>query len=265
VRLMWTQVADLHELGGRYWDRTSDLLGVNYRRQRAWSAPGQHSEPLTVRRHPQRSAETRGCCCTSLLYITVSHRRASARPAGASRARARPALVNPGCPVQPGARWVHGSSDEQLVDAPPLAEAWPRLLEVTADRTVLGYNAEFDHDTVIRHALRDGLDLRHLLDTHRWSCLMSQRPAWLMRHSWLLLGGGHRARADCEVAIELLAAMTAPALQPKADADKQPDQACLTCRDVNLKRRRPPPAATVAKAGRRTRGDAAAALGQRPN
>jgi hypothetical protein len=24
-----TQVPELHELGGRYWDRTSDLLGVN--------------------------------------------------------------------------------------------------------------------------------------------------------------------------------------------------------------------------------------------
>jgi hypothetical protein len=29
VRLMTTRVADLQGLGGRYWDRTSDLLGVN--------------------------------------------------------------------------------------------------------------------------------------------------------------------------------------------------------------------------------------------
>src|SRR5215469_16448270 len=82
-----TQVADLHELGGRYWDRTSDLLGVNYRPKRAWSVPRQHSESLSVRRRPQRSAETRGCCCISLLYISVSHRRASTRPAVARRIR----------------------------------------------------------------------------------------------------------------------------------------------------------------------------------
>jgi Exonuclease len=50
-------------------------------------------------------------------------------------------LIDPGCPVQPGARRVHGISDEQLAGAPPLAEVWPRLLEITADRTVLAYNA----------------------------------------------------------------------------------------------------------------------------
>jgi DNA polymerase III epsilon subunit-like protein len=125
-------------------------------------------------------------------------------------------LVNPGCPVEPGARWVHGISDEQLADAPPLTEVWPRLLEVTANRTVLAYNAEFDHDTVIRHARRDGLDPGHLGDASRWSCLMTRRTAWLMRHRWLPLSGGHRARGDCEVAFGLLAAMTAPAYQPKA-------------------------------------------------
>ena len=31
-------------------------------------------------------------------------------------------LVNPGCPVQPAARWVHGIDDDQLAGAPPLAE-----------------------------------------------------------------------------------------------------------------------------------------------
>ena len=50
-------------------------------------------------------------------------------------------LVNPGCPVQPAARWVHGIGDDQLASSPPLAEVWPRLLEATAGRTVLAYNA----------------------------------------------------------------------------------------------------------------------------
>jgi DNA polymerase-3 subunit epsilon len=76
-------------------------------------------------------------------------------------------------------------------------------------------NAEFDHDTVVRHARRDGLDPGHLADTSRWSCLMNRRTAWLMRHRWLPLGGGHRAREDCQVAFDLLASMTAPAHQPK--------------------------------------------------
>jgi DNA polymerase III epsilon subunit-like protein len=125
-------------------------------------------------------------------------------------------LVNPGCPVHPQARWVHGISDADLADAPPLAEVWPRLLAVTAGRSVLAYNAEFDRATVLRHAHRDGLDPAHLAEADRWSCLMGRRSHWLMRRRWLPLGGGHRARGDCEVAVELLAAMTAPADQPQA-------------------------------------------------
>ncbi len=125
-------------------------------------------------------------------------------------------LVNPGCPVHPEARWVHGISDAELADAPPLADVWPQLLAATEGRTVLAYNAEFDHTTVLRHARRDGLDPAHLADADRWSCLMGRRSDWLMRRRWLPLGGGHRARGDCEVAFELLAAMTAPAHQPKA-------------------------------------------------
>lgn len=125
-------------------------------------------------------------------------------------------LVNPGCPVEPGARWVHGISDEQLVDAPPLAEVLPTLLAVTAGRTVLAYNAEFDQATVLRHAARDELNPTHLADASNWSCLMNRRSDWLMRRRWLPLGGGHRARGDCEVAYDLLAGMTAPASQPKA-------------------------------------------------
>ncbi len=124
-------------------------------------------------------------------------------------------LVNPGCPVEPGARWVHGISDQELAGAPPLAEVWPQLLQVTTGKTVLAYNSDFDHSTVVRHARRDGLDPGHLADSGNWSCLMGQRSDWLMRRRWLPLGGGHRARGDCEVAFDLLAAMTAPARMSK--------------------------------------------------
>jgi hypothetical protein len=125
-------------------------------------------------------------------------------------------LVNPGCPVHPEAYWIHGISDADLADAPSLAEVWPRLLAATGSRTVLAYRAEFDHTTVLRHARRDGLDPAHLANPDRWSCLMGRRSDWLMRRRWLPLGGGHRARSDCETAFGLLAAMTAPARQPKA-------------------------------------------------
>ncbi|MFI7074268.1 3'-5' exonuclease [Micromonospora sediminicola] len=125
-------------------------------------------------------------------------------------------LVNPGCDVEPEAQWVHGITDAELADAPPLAQVLPELLTVTHNRTVLAYNADFDHCTVVRHARRDNLDPAHLGDADRWSCLMGRRSDWQLRRRWLPLGGGHRALGDCRTAYDLLCAMTAPAHQPQA-------------------------------------------------
>jgi len=104
-------------------------------------------------------------------------------------------LVNPGCPIQPGARAVHGISDADVAGAPPLAEVLPQLLAVTRGRTVLAYNAAFDSGVIARHTRRDGLDPGHLEEDGRWACLMGRRSAWALRYRWLPLGGGHRASA----------------------------------------------------------------------
>jgi Exonuclease len=125
-------------------------------------------------------------------------------------------LVSPGCHISDGARAVHGISDADVAGAPPWAQVLPQVLAVTAGRTVLAYNAAFDSDVIARHAYRDGLELGHLGDDGRWACLMGRRSAWELRYRWLPLGGGHRARGDCQTAWELLCAMTAPARQPKA-------------------------------------------------
>jgi len=122
-------------------------------------------------------------------------------------------LVHPGAPIQPGAYWVHGISD---ADAPPWSQVLPQLLAATAGRTVLAYNASFDAGVIARHTRRDGLDLGHLGDDGRWSCLMGRRSDWELCRRWLRLGGGHRALGDCQTAYELLCAMTAPPRQPKA-------------------------------------------------
>jgi DNA polymerase III epsilon subunit-like protein len=124
-------------------------------------------------------------------------------------------LVNPGCPIEDGARWVHGISDADVAGAPPWAEVLPRLLAVTADRTILAYNAAFDAGIIAGHTARDGLDPGHLDDDGRWACLMGRRSDWQLRWRRLPLGGGHRALGDCQTAYELLCAMTAPARQPK--------------------------------------------------
>lgn len=125
-------------------------------------------------------------------------------------------LVNPGCPISAGARAVHGICDADIAGAPLLAQVLPRLLAVTRSRTVLAYNAEFDHGVLTRHSGRDGLSPGHLGDAGRWACLMGRRSAWELRYRWLPLGGGHRALGDCRTAFDLLCAMASgPARQPK--------------------------------------------------
>ena len=119
-------------------------------------------------------------------------------------------LVRPEEPISPDAQLVHGISEADVATASRLAEVLPQLLEVTAGRTVIAYNAEFDSCRLAQHAGRDGLDLAHLGEVATCACLMRRRSDWTMRSRWRPLDGGHRAAGDCRTAVELLAAMTAP-------------------------------------------------------
>ncbi|MGI5186486.1 3'-5' exonuclease [Dactylosporangium sp. CA-152071] len=123
-------------------------------------------------------------------------------------------LVNPGVPIEPGAQAVHGITDTDLVGAPTWAEVLPMLLQVTEGRTVLAYNADYDH-TVIAADTRDaGLTLGHLAKPGRWGCVMLARTDWARAYRWLPLGAGHRALGDAQAARQVLLEMTAPAHQP---------------------------------------------------
>lgn len=53
-------------------------------------------------------------------------------------------LVDPERPVSPAARSVHGISDEELHQAPPLQEVLPRFLSFSAGTRLCSYNAPFD-------------------------------------------------------------------------------------------------------------------------
>lgn len=119
-------------------------------------------------------------------------------------------LVRPDAPISPAATWIHGIREDDVADAPPLAEVLSRLLDATAGRTVIAYNAPFDAERITQHAVRDGLDPAHLGRADTWACLMQRRTEWALRRRWLPLGGGHRARGDCQTAYELLCAMTGP-------------------------------------------------------
>lgn len=121
-------------------------------------------------------------------------------------------LVNPdGVPVEPGARAVHGISDEELAAAPRWADVAPDFLAAVNGRRILAYNASFDHARVRATHAHAGLPTGQLPPFSRWDCLMEAQTTWLRIGRWLRLGGGHRARGDAEAARQVLLRLAAPA------------------------------------------------------
>ncbi len=56
-------------------------------------------------------------------------------------------LVQATCPTSPGAREVHGISDEELKDAPTFPDVYPELCRILAAASqIVVYNASFDFD-----------------------------------------------------------------------------------------------------------------------
>ncbi len=120
-------------------------------------------------------------------------------------------LVRADQPIEPEAHAIHGIADTDLVDAPTWSAVLPKLLRITRKRTVLAYNADYDHYVVTADTERAGLKLRHLADPDRWGCIMIRRSDWTRCARWLPLGGGHRALGDTQEARKRLLEMTAPA------------------------------------------------------
>ncbi len=120
-------------------------------------------------------------------------------------------LVNPGRPISAEAQAVHGISDAMVADAPTWDQVLPQLLEAVGDRTVLAYNAEFDH-AVFRRACRAAQLPAGPLGVFkdRWGCLMVNYTAWMRLWRWPALGGGHRALGDTQAALTVLREMTSP-------------------------------------------------------
>ena len=120
-------------------------------------------------------------------------------------------LVNPdGIPVEPGARAVHGISDEELAGAPRWANVVPDFLAAVGGKRVLAFNAAFDYARIRATHAHAGLPAAQLPPFSRWDCLMEAQSVWLRIGRWLRLGGGHRARADAEAARQVLLRLAAP-------------------------------------------------------
>ena len=69
---------------------------------------------------------------------------------------------------------IHGIDNAMVADAPRWPEIYPLLLEVLRDRTVIVYNADFDHRLVNQMNRRTGYPPRF----DRWHCAMKQYAAF---------------------------------------------------------------------------------------
>jgi len=131
-------------------------------------------------------------------------------------------LVRPDRPITLEAHWIHGIADDDVADAPTWPQVVPRLLQATAGRQVLAYNAAYDYQVICADTARCGLDLGPLADADRWGCLMYRRSDWNRTRRWSRLGGGHRALADTRAALEVLQAMTAARTRCRVGTEQEP-------------------------------------------
>ncbi|PCK23266.1 DNA polymerase III subunit epsilon [Rhodococcus qingshengii] len=110
-------------------------------------------------------------------------------------------LVDPGdIEIAPAAHAVHGLTAADLVDAPRWPMVLDALLAVTAGRTILAYNADFDRARILDDSRRQGLNPEHLADPGRWGCIMKRRSQAEGTERHTRLGAAHRARGDAEAA-----------------------------------------------------------------
>jgi DNA polymerase III epsilon subunit-like protein len=131
-------------------------------------------------------------------------------------------LVQPDEPVTSGARAVHRITDEELSQAPTIAEIWPDLLKALEGRTLLlSYNAVFDDAVLSRSARRAGLSEL----PHKWECVMLAYAAYFgeWSHYWQsykwrpLPFAGHRAKDDALAALDLMRRMARTRLDETED------------------------------------------------
>jgi hypothetical protein len=142
-------------------------------------------------------------------------------------------LVNPGVPIPADAAAIHGITDEMVSKAPVFADILPDLTRILHGRPCAIWNEDFDVgilrgelDRYYRAAEPDSAPdpwLTHpsaeaWLEGLRTECAMTWYAQWYGEwhdywgnYTWKALHGGHRARGDCEAAIERLKTMAADA------------------------------------------------------
>lgn len=121
--------------------------------------------------------------------------------------------VKPVGEIESGAIKVHGITKEQLEDAPTFSEIYERVREVTKDRLVIIYNANFDTNALFQTCKVNKLPRINF----KSKCAMNKYAQWYGEYSsywgnykWQKLPGAkHTALDDCLATYDLLQKMAA--------------------------------------------------------
>lgn len=127
-------------------------------------------------------------------------------------------FIHPLADISPGAQAVHGLTRLDLQDAPTFVHIYAQVGALLTPATrIVAYNAGFDMAALHRTCTQYGLASLRDQTEARWACAMVWYAQWFGEWSahhgdyrFQPLGGGHRAREDCEAVLRRLRAMAGP-------------------------------------------------------
>jgi DNA polymerase-3 subunit epsilon len=115
-------------------------------------------------------------------------------------------LVKPTINIPAEAASIHGITNEIVHDAPSWIEIYKELCEVTAGKTLLIYNAEFDLGMIENTCIANSVEFKSFKST----CIMKMYADFIDSNRWISLSDAteltikHRSASDCFAVLELL-------------------------------------------------------------
>jgi DNA polymerase-3 subunit epsilon len=123
-------------------------------------------------------------------------------------------LMEPSCPVEPGASRVHGHTGESLMGERRFVEAYPDLLDALWGKRVVVYNASYDRRVWDTAVGRLGARAALAGELAPWECAMRAYAAYVGERSkrggyrnQKLVGGDHTALGDARATLCLIERM----------------------------------------------------------